>query len=79
MTKALPPSPGAHPIWKFIHQELGVQSMSMAELAQRAGISRDTVTLSIQNKTNVTLRTTEACLNALGFTMKPTVYRGEKR
>jgi len=77
MTKALPPSPGAHHILKFIYQELQVRGMSLRALSTEAGVSYNAIKEAMRRETNISLASAEACLNALGFTMKPTVL--EKR
>ncbi len=75
MTKALPPSPATHHLLQFLHQELIVQQKSLLWLAERSGVSYNTLKKALQNKSNISLWSVEAALNALGYTTKITVLR----
>lgn len=73
MTRALPPSPSVHHLFKFIHQELVIEQRSLAELAKTAGISYNTVKSAFRGRrSNISLASVEALMNALGYTIKPT-------
>lgn len=79
MTQARPPAIGAHPLLKFIYQELKIQEMSLATLSAKSGVSYNTLKEAMQNRCNISLRSTEAALNTLGFTMKPTALHWTKK
>src|SRR5580765_3032271 len=72
MTRAIPPAPSAHRLLKFVYLELRVINRSLRWLADESGVSYNTVQQAMQAKTNISLASAEAILNALGYTMKPT-------
>lgn len=79
MTAAKPPAENAHPLLKFIYQELKIEDRSLRSLCSEAGVSYNTVKQALQNCSNISLRSTEDLLNVLGYTMKPTslIARGQ--
>lgn len=72
MTAAKLPSPKAHRVLQFIHTELSLSRRSLRWLAATSGVSYNTLKEAMRNESNISLRSAEAALNALGYSLKPT-------
>ena len=72
MTAAKPPAARAHNLLKFAYLHMRLEGLPLRRTCERAGISYRTAKDALQGKSNISLASTEALLNALGYTIKPT-------
>lgn len=72
MTCATQPVNSAHHMMKFIDLQLRVEGKSMVWLSKQSGVSYTCIKRSMNSKRSMNIRSVEALLNTLGYTMKPT-------
>jgi hypothetical protein len=72
MTAAKKPADRAHPFLKFLYLQMKVEGVSLRATCEKAGVSYNTAKDAMQGRSNISLASTEALLNTIGYSMKPT-------